>query len=196
MLCTSKRLSLHQPTLLLPRHLSHCPSKAKMLSPAVQEQLQVGWCRELSPAGWLMLLSLHFSFKFCCVQQDCRKITSQESGKRSRCSDSSAWTTGQELGGVARPLVLFSLWLPVTEATPQANAALQRCLITASRVAGRQLEGTSWHSRALQGELLGHETGLSSSRSHCHILCRRRKVEPPRLSAGRGRAQAGETAPG
>lgn len=156
----------------------------------------MGWCRELSPAGRLMLLSLHFSFKFCCMQHDCRKITSQENGKRSRCLDSSDWTTGQELGGIARPLVLFSLRLPVTEATPQANTTLQRCLITASQVAGRQLERRSWHSRVLHGELLMHETGLSSSRCHCHVLCRRRKVEPPRSTAGCGRAHASETALG
>ena len=186
-LCMGRQLSLHQPIPPPLCHLSDCPTKAKVLNPPVQEQLQVGSCRELSPPAWLMLLPLCFSFKFCCVQHDRRKITSQESGKKNRCSDSSYRTTGQELDGIAKPLVLFSLQLPAAVGTPHANTALRRCLITASRVPGMQMEGGPWDSRVLRGESLVHERRPSSSQHHHHIPCWRRKVEPPRSSAGQGR---------
>lgn len=108
-------------------------------------------------------------------------MTSKESGEKKRCTDSSPLTAGQELDGIARLLVLFSVQLPAVVGILHARVtALQRGLIPASRAPGMQLQQGPWDSRVLCGESLVHERGPSSSRHHRHIPCWRMKVEPPR----------------
>lgn len=76
------------------------PSKAKMLSPASQDQLEAGFCGEISLPALLILLAVVLLFQFCCEEQDHRKITSEQNEEKEMDSDSPHWTAELELDGV------------------------------------------------------------------------------------------------